>query len=658
MVRKYMVLGLLALMLAGAGIVLNFAIAHADNVPTFVVMDPLPPIQAGQPFQVTGGLYRKTDTGQAGIPQRSINLYIEPDNISGGTITKTTLLGKVFSNSEGRIIWTVRERLVAGHYRLYFFYEGSPRYSKANTAIDITVVGSLPAAPSVANAAKKVPEKMLAAVNLGVSMSSEKIVSGEPISIVARLSDKADHALSGQLLRIKLPGITQQRVTSENGVVIFEIKNPLPVGRHSALILFGGAPGYSSAKLTVNLTVNPPVPTSLSLVENQDALYVGVDGMLTARLLTQNNEAVKAELLRYYIDGEFRYGVNTDSEGRALIKVPRTLTAGNHTISVTFRSSGSLVGTERSQSINVLPRPFEIQTVPALPQVKIKIGQQTVETDPQGVARLLVEQGGELPVTVLPYEPSNLAIRAKFERWSDDVFSSTRTINVNNGKAYQIGFALSYPIETLFWAANSDRVIDPKRISDIKLVSNTGEKVQISASGQEWVTANQIIKRESTLESTPVVYYLQSVNAEGVNVVNEGQQKFEAHPNAEWRINLQLHDLKITAYDAIFGFPVGNAVQVVHPNGQTHQTTLDEKSQIRIESLARGSYTVTVAGVMGVRTPLPVSLSQNQDVQAAIITYFDIAVVALILLTVVAVTLFVGRPTLISNMHNSFTRAR
>ena len=48
--------------------------AYADNVPTFVVIDPIAPVKSGGPFQVTGGLYRHTETGQEGIPQRSVSL--------------------------------------------------------------------------------------------------------------------------------------------------------------------------------------------------------------------------------------------------------------------------------------------------------------------------------------------------------------------------------------------------------------------------------------------------------------------------------------------------------------------------------------------------------------------------------------------------------
>ncbi len=634
--------------------------AYADNVPTFVVIDPIAPVKSGGPFQVTGGLYRHTETGQEGIPQRSVSLYIEPDGITTGPITQTTLLAKVFSNQEGRLNWVVRDSLIAGHYRLYFIYEGSPRYSKSNAVIDISVIGSPPVThnqPATSTSSSKPIVGQLAPVRLVARTIATDIIAGQTISIIVRLSNARNIGLAKQNVRVKLPEITQQQVTAADGVAVFTIKNPLPAGKHVATILFGGAPGYERTQAMIGILVNPAITTTLALKKATDDLYVGADNTMTAQLATQDNQPIKTQLVRFYLDNEFRYGVFTDIDGQALLRLPREMIAGSHTVSVTFRGDAGFAPSEQLEQITLLPRPFEVHTIPPLPQVKIQIGQQIIQTDPQGVARLLVQRGGEQTVSVLPYEFPNATIKARFDRWSDDVYSATRTINVNNGKAYQIGFELSYPVETLFVEANTGRMINPNRLNNIRLINSAGDNISLEAIGEKWIKANRITKRESTLESSALVYYIQNVTAEGVNVVNEGQQKFEAHPNAQWKVNLQMHNLKITAYDALSGFPIGTGAQLIHPSGKLDDIVFDGSSQAEVQSLARGSYTVTVSGAYGIRTPMPVSLSQNQDVQIAIISYFDIFIIFTLLLAIVLITLAVGRPAVFQGLRGAMSQA-
>lgn len=646
MFKKRIGIVILLSMFVFVGVLIGASRAHADNEPAFVVIDALPTLNAGEPFVVTGGLYRQTETGREGIPQRRVDLYIEPDRILSGPITQTTQLAKVYSDDTGRLTWTIHHSLPAGHYRLYFIYEGSLRFSKGYAVTDIVVTG-------VAKVAKK-----LEPVRLNVSTLTNEIISGEPFTLSVRLANSSGKALANQYLRVKLPGLVQQQSTSITGTAIFTIKKPLPIGKNIFTIVYAGAGDYERAQTYSSIIVKPPISTTLVLNQNSDTLYVGAENAITAQLVTSNLLRVDAELVRFYVDGTFRYGAITDVAGKTILRLPREILAGTHIVSATFHGKNTLYGTEHVYQITILPRPFEIHTVPPLPEVKIKIGDKIIQTDPQGVARLLVEQGGEMPISVLPYEFPKGSIKARFDRWSDDVFSATRMINVTNGKAYQLGFELSYPIEPLFTEVNTGRIVNPNRLNNIRLLNSAGDILSITATSTQWVKANRIVKRESTLESTPLIYAVQNVTAEGVNVVNEGQQKFEVHPNGQWKVILQMHDLKISAYDALSGLPIGTGAQLLHSSGQLHNITFDNTSQARLESLARGSYTVTISGAYGIRAPMPVSLSQNQDLQVAIISYFDIFIVTVILLTIVLITLAVGRPALFSGLRGASTKAR
>jgi hypothetical protein len=140
-----------------------------------------------------------------------------------------------------------------------------------------------------------------------------------------------------------------------------------------------------------------------------------------------------------------------------------------------------------------------------------------------------------------------------------------------------------------------------------------------------------------------VFYQLHNITVDGVNVVNEGQQRFRVTPNARWTMKLQMHDLAVEVRDALFGFPVGEGMRVAYPMGQFRDVALDPSGRMRIESLSRGSYTVTVQGVQGIRAPTPIALSRNRDVSLAVISYLDIGIVAGALTLFALSVLFVGR---------------
>jgi hypothetical protein len=64
---------------------------------------------------------------------------------------------------------------------------------------------------------------------------------------------------------------------------------------------------------------------------------------------------------------------------------------------------------------------------------------------------------------------------------------------------------------------------------------------------------------------------------------------------------------------------------------------------MRLESLSRGNYTVTVQGVMGIRSPMPIVLSRNREVDIAIISYLDMGIFGGMMVLFALTALIVGR---------------
>ena len=628
--------------------------APAQNpAPTVIHIDPVGPVFAGQSFTVTGILYRPVDGGTAIIPNRGVDLYIEPLSKPSGIVSKTLRVATVFSDEQGRLKWVIHTKLYSGQYRLYFLFEGTRGLMSSFATTELQVSEAAPGKATIGR--KKFLPAQLSVQTTGL------IEPGETMTITVQLTNQARLPLASQKVYLHLPGATQQRKTDAKGVAAFVIKKPLASGVNVGLVRYRGQNSYLPAEKTFQLVVKPRHTTRLAFEkDSNETHYVGEELSFVARLMA-DEEPLLNQLVRFYLDGTLRYGTKTDSEGKAVLRLPRNLVFGSHTISATFRGTDNLLTSSGALPITLSPKRFEVRTVPPLPNVSIMVGQQRIQTDAKGIARLLIEKSGPVSVTVMPYESPDPNVRAQFIRWSDEVVSATRRINIVNGAVVQIGFEVSYPILPNFVEEDSRRDVNMKRLSNIILVNNIGEAVSLTGSAQ-WLKANRIIRHDDALATATLSYQLRNVTVDGTNVVNEGQQRFKVQRNARWTVKLQMHDLAIATRDALFGFPVGNGVRVNYPKGQWQDVALDTNGRMRIESLSRGSYTVTVQGGFVIRTPTPIALSRSQNLDLPVISYLDISIVGGALATVALFVLLVGRSGVFGrgnrNFENAFLKRR
>ena len=123
-------------------------------------------------------------------------------------------------------------------------------------------------------------------------------------------------------------------------------------------------------------------------------------------------------------------------------------------------------------------------------------------------------------------------------------------------------------------------------------------------------------------------YILERVEVDGQNVVNTGQQRYTVEPDDEWEVELLLFTARLMPRDALFGFSVGDAVAVSHPNGEIVRIPAGD-GEVTARWLARGIYRVSVPDAPGWSPITPFALSRDQDVALRVITYLDMAVVGL-----------------------------
>lgn len=634
------------------------------SIPTVIHIDSLAPINAGQAFTVTGIFYRQVEGGNAGIPHRGVKLYLEPLDEQGGMPPKATLLATVFSDVNGRLRWVLRAPLNSGRYRLYYLYPGSPtlRDSVATTELQV-LAAPAQSKPAPSSASKPIPPARRAKTPaaLIVAAPQQAIMPSGAFTVTARLLDAAGAPLPDFNLYLHVAGAVQQRTTDARGSVIFVIKKVLDPGQHTMQVIFGGQGDYLPVQKQSAITVNPPAATQLTLARaiTEALAYVGDDLTYSARL-SADGRPVRDAFVRFFVDGEFLRGATTSAEGRIELQLPRSLAAGSHVISATVRATPNQGGAAASVPLMLSPRVLELRTVPPLQGVQIRIGDAVLETDANGMARTTIEQAGALTATVLPHPSSTSPIdiaRVEFDRWSDGVLSTTRKLRLSSDvtTTYQIGFNVSHPVILQFVEEASGRVVAPSRLSSILLVTSAGEVISVSATsdGLQWLKANRVIRLEQTLLASPISYQLRKITVDGANVVNEGQQRFKVAPNAHWTMKLQMHDLEVEVSDALLGTPLGRGLRVDYPGGDSRHVSLDPAGKMRLESLSRGSYTVTVQDVQGIRSPMPVALSRNREVNIAVISYLDLAIMGGGMTFLAMAALWMGRRKTLARLPGS-----
>jgi transposase-like protein len=290
---------------------------------------------------------------------------------------------------------------------------------------------------------------------------------------------------------------------------------------------------------------------------------------------------------------------------------------------------------------------LEIWIVPPLPGVTFSLNGRLFTSDENGVARIQVPQSGRgtYHLKVVTVEMAKADIRAKFIRWGDEVFVPYRDIRVPRRRPLRVGFEVSHRAGPIF-ADLSRQPVDPARITSMELKASDGQFYAFGDTETRWLLANRIVDRQHGIEESRVLYSIMNITMDGSNVVNAAQQRFYLDPNDVWPIELLLYSARFTARDALFHFPIGSGIRLEYPDGHSQDFPFDSDAELKVEALARGLYRVTVVGAQGMAPPTPIALSRDQDIELLVLSYFDLAVVSVLMASLALGLLFFGRPQL------------
>jgi hypothetical protein len=264
-----------------------------------------------------------------------------------------------------------------------------------------------------------------------------------------------------------------------------------------------------------------------------------------------------------------------------------------------------------------------LRTVPALEGVDFSFDGRRYSTPASGVLTLPVAHPGKYRLVALPWRHRDRGIRVSFSRWLDDVFKANRTITIDGTTNLEVGYGISYRVDTSFIDL-AGRRIPPARVKSVTLASSLGEKYVLGGGEPKWLVGVRVARRLNGLERTLVRYSVLAVDVEGANVVNQAQQRFYIAQTRALRIRLSLYDAHFSTRDLVLPISIGHAIRLTYPNGRRRDVPLVH-GEVTLTSLPRGQYQVKVLTGMGIAPQVPVALSRNQDVPLKVISYGDLA---------------------------------
>lgn len=401
-----------------------------------------------------------------------------------------------------------------------------------------------------------------------------------------------------------------------------------------------------------------PASTPVLVVDPIPAAIVGDRPVVIAHLTTLGGEPVVDVTLTLSIGTQVESRARTVDNGTAVLLVRSYPPAGTHTVEVSFGGSleKNLDPVSVTAPLDIRPGSVTVQMVPVMAGVEVRMtpvaddgasnGEAgdalTVFSDIDGFAQFDIDTSGTYLIElVLPWVSPEDGIRGEFARWGDNEYETFREIRYRNGSVYQAGFELYYEISYQFTDLQGIPIA-PDEITSITIKNSIGEHITRETHDSLWVKGGRVTRRAGGLEETRLLYSIEEVMVDGTNVVNRAQLSFFPAETRSWTLPLLYYSMTFSSIDAIFGFPIGDAIELVSPAGIVREIPLDASGEAALSHLPRGEYQVRVLGA-GFSPSTPVMLSRDQAVQLKVISLWDGAFVVVLGLTVALGLLAFGR---------------
>jgi hypothetical protein len=514
-----------------------------------------------------------------------------------------------------------------------------------NYTLTVSFAGTSSLRPAVAKAEVQVVAPYAALLTLD---ALDPIPSGDSKSTVltAHLTTSTGDPIVKDQLVFAIDGDREgSRTTDAQGTAILRLARQLAPGTHHLSVSYDGGPGVGPATTIADLTVLPS-PASALVLEKVRSSVVGDSSPINvaARLASDDGKPIVRAPIVLFLDQTPVRTESSDASGAVVFRLPTDISAGQHSLDVGFAGLHGYLPSTAHDVLLVDPALFTIQVVPALPGVRASFDGRTFTSGADGAIHLQAERAGIYRVEVLPWDSSIPGTKATFARWLDDVFVPYRDVIVPSNARLQVGFETEY-LTSLRFDNLDDHAVPTERISSAVLNNSIGDRYVFQNGEAQWVAAERLTKTTAGLVPSKLFYSVEAVFVETANVVNAKQQKFFPSPNLVFPVKLLFYSANISAVDAFFGFPIGTAIVLEYPDGHAERHPFGADQQVSLSDLIRGEYHLSV------EAPAPaisrtLALTRNVEESIHVLSYYDLAVVALAALLFVLGLPLLGRPRL------------
>jgi hypothetical protein len=292
---------------------------------------------------------------------------------------------------------------------------------------------------------------------------------------------------------------------------------------------------------------------------------------------------------------------------------------------------------------------LEIATIPPTPGARFTLDGVPLVTDPRGVATTQVERSAA-PHRIELLNPTTETVDAtsEFVRWqghgdSDQGYTPVlENIRIEHTLRLRVAFRESRTVRFSF-VDQASRPVDPSRVTAVTLRSDTGRTQTVSPGDPLRLTAVRPTAGDGQLLARATTYSVQSVTIDGANVVNVGEQRFRpSQVGGELPIVVLLRTAHFRVQDRFLGTPIATVLQLRYPDGRVEPIPTDERGEVVVEDLARGTYTVSAQG-QAYAIDQELALSRSQRVDIMVLSVTDAAIAAGVVVVMIVVLVGLGR---------------
>lgn len=273
--------------------------------------------------------------------------------------------------------------------------------------------------------------------------------------------------------------------------------------------------------------------------------------------------------------------------------------------------------------------PVMIQTVPPISGVSFSLDGRTFVTDKHGLGLATVSSPGTYELKILTRKKKSDVSTRVFSLWSDHSTSPSHKVEVETFTFLQAGFDTRVPIGFSFVDEESNAV-DALAVESVTLVDELGD-VQTVDDDTARINQTRVVATDGGIRQQEITYVVKRATVHGVDAATEDQVPFALSTNPSPEIELQLHDVVVDISDALFGNPLASTLHVDYPEGRSASRRVGTSGTVNLGKLPPGQYRVIAAG-SGFSSSASFTPTESPSVSLRLISYADLAAVALVLI--------------------------